>query len=132
MREPLYLYLICKLSIWGCAKCMCIFSQYQIQRQDFCKLLCNIGVLGTKSFHQHFLRMKDPENMALGHLHYPFHGSELFFFLTFCFSNQWTVRLCLVPKKLLRKEKKCKEKWFFYVWLSYEKYKKKSNIIKTN
>ena len=30
------------------------------------------------------------------------------------------------------KEKKCKGKWFFHVWLSYEKYKWKSNIIKTN
>ena len=35
-------------------------------------------------------------------------------------------------RKILRKEKKCKGKGFFYVWLSYEKYQRKSNIIKTN
>ena len=35
--------------------------------------------------------------------------------------------------KILRKEKKNrKENEFFYVWLSYEKYKRKSNIIKIN
>ena len=35
-------------------------------------------------------------------------------------------------RKILRKEKKYKEKIFFHVWLSYEKYQRKSNIIKIN
>ena len=35
-------------------------------------------------------------------------------------------------QKIPRKEKKCKGKLFFHVWLSYEKYEIKSNIIKTN
>ena len=30
------------------------------------------------------------------------------------------------------KKKMCKEKWFFYIWFSYEKYERKSNIIKIN
>ena len=35
-------------------------------------------------------------------------------------------------RKILRKEKNVKKNDFFHVWLSYEKYKRKSNIIKTN
>ena len=37
--------------------------------------------------------------------------------------------------KILRKEKKIERKmifFFFYVWLSHEKYKRKSNMIKIN
>ena len=44
----------------------------------------------------------------------------------------WILMLCLVPGKYYEKKKKYKEKWFFHVWLSYEKYQRKSNIIKNN
>ena len=35
-------------------------------------------------------------------------------------------------QKVLRKEKIIKENDFFYIWLSYEKYKRKLNIIITS
>ena len=31
-----------------------------------------------------------------------------------------------------KERKKMQRKWIFYIWLSYEKYQRKSNIIKIN